>query len=120
MININDYPLIIIKCLAITVIVELLFALIIGIKDKKDLLDILLVNVATNPLSTTFLLYINMRYVNKYHIPSWIVLEIFVFLIEGLIYTKVLKYDKLNGFIVSFMLNISSIALGYVIDKYWI
>ena len=59
--SINSMPLITIKCLILTIIVELLVALILGIRDKKDIINVILVNIITNPVVvlTTVMLYMN-------------------------------------------------------------
>ena len=42
-------------------------------------------------------------------------MEIMVVIVEGFIYKKYLKYDKLNPFFVSLILNASSYFIGGVI-----
>lgn len=102
-------------CLFGTIAIELLIGFILRIKDKKDYANIILVNIITNPLLvsiSTLLLY---RYGLTIRNISVIIMEIMVVIVEGFIYKKYLKYDKLNPFFVSLILNASSYFIGGVI-----
>lgn len=101
-----------------TIIIELLVSLLLKIRDKKDLLNILLVNILTNPLVTSISLTINFFYGTKARLMSIVLLELFAFLTEALIYKKVLNYKKINPFFLSLILNISSYGSGLLI--YWL
>lgn len=98
-----------------TIIIELIFGLMLGIREKDDLLTILLVNILTNPLlvSITYLigLYCGMQKIVTY------ILEVLVIIIEGFIYKKLLYYKKRNPFIISLILNIMSYSIGLVINN---
>ena len=109
--NINFIVYMII-CLVLTIIIELLIALILKVKDKYDLLNILLVNILTNPLvvSTVNLVTIyygmNIGYIYLY------TLEFIVVLVEGFIYKKYLNYKRINSYALSLILNVSSYLIG--------
>ena len=107
-----------IRSLVITLIDEIFIAIILKIKDKKDLLNILLVNLLTNPLLNAIIIYINVFYSIKARNISLIFLEIFVVFIEGFIYKKVLKYKKINCYLLSLILNFSSYILGTIINNF--
>ena len=113
----NLYIKIILVCLVSTIIVELLVALFFKVRNKKDLLNIVLVNIMTNPLLVTLTVYINIIYGLKYRNVLIYPLEILVVLSEGLIYKKYLKYRKINPFILSFILNTCSYLMGLIINK---
>lgn len=106
-----------IKCLICTIIIEIVIGLIIGIKNKKDLLNILLVNILTNPLVVTIPIYVLVKYGYNYQIISLIILEVLTVIVEGYIYLKTLKYKKINPFIISLILNLSSYVIGEIINK---
>lgn len=74
-----------------------------------------LVNVLTNPLlvSTSYLVFIKYGAMPKKIYE--IIMEILIFLVEGIIYKKYLKYNKINGFWVSLILNLSSYFFGGVL-----
>lgn len=99
-----------------TLIVETVVAFIIGIRDKKDYINVILVNILTNPLVVSFSFAVNLLYGFKGRVISMIILEILAFFIEGLIYGKVLKYKKVNYFMVSLILNGTSYIIGYGIN----
>ena len=45
-----SFPLYMLACLGLTIIVEILVALIIKVRTKMDLINIVLVNIMTNPI----------------------------------------------------------------------
>lgn len=115
----DELPLIMIKCLLYTILIECIIGYIIGVRDKKDILNIILVNVITNPIVVSVPIYLMVKYNNidlRYKVL--LVLEILAFLVEGLIYSKVLKYKKINPFLISLILNIGSYFIGEVINKF--
>lgn len=112
----NDIPFIMIRCLLLTILIELAIALILGVRDKKDIINVILVNVITNPVvvMSQILLYLKFGY--KIEMIGIIVLEILVVPIEGLIYNKVLTYRKINPFLLSLVLNGASFLIGELIN----
>ena len=112
----NDLPIIMIKCLVITIIIEIVVALILKIRDKKDLLNIALVNIMTNPIVTSIPVYMNIRYSVNCRNITLLILEILTVLLEGLIYKKFLNFKRINPFILSLLLNCSSYFIGEIIN----
>lgn len=110
-------PKIMIISLSCTIIIELLFAyLFLRIKNKSDLLVVLLVNTMTNPLVVSISYIVN--YFLGLHARNIIlvILEILAFLIESLFYKKNLEYKKINPFMVSLILNFASYFIGCIIN----
>ena len=117
--GINNMPLTMAVCLSLTIIIEVLIALILGVRAKKDILNVVLVNVVTNPIVVTvpYLIYILFNYdIYKYSIY---ILEVLAFITEGLIYLKVLDYKKINPILLSAVLNLSSYGFGLLMDGVW-
>ena len=112
---INEMPIIMVKCLLITVIIEVIVGIILKVKEKKDFLNIILVNFMTNPIVVTFPVYINIRFGLLERNFAVLILEILTVIIEGTIYKKYLKYDKINPYIMSLILNLSSYIIGDII-----
>jgi len=109
---IQSLPQIMATCLIVTIISEIIVALIIGVREKKDLVNIVLVNIITNPLVVIIPIYCNFKYGLLGRNICLYTLEILTVLVEGFIYYKVLKYKKINGFLLSFILNLSSYLIG--------
>ena len=105
------------KCLICTIIIELTVALILKVRDKKDLLNIILVNVCTNPLVVTIPVFMLVKYSYRVYLISLATLEVLTVIFEGFIYFKVLKYKRINPFLLSLILNLSSYLIGEVINK---
>ena len=113
--RITDLPYIMIKCLILTIVIEVLIAFIIGYR-KKDLLNILLVNVLTNPIVSSVPVYFNVKYGILGRNICLLVLELIVLFIEGFIYKKYLSNKKINSYILSLILNFSSYFVGVIIN----
>ena len=116
----NDLPWMMVKCLLCTIVIEVIFGLIFRIRDKKDILNIVLVNVLTNPIVVSIPVFVMFRYGMQARYIVLIILELLTVLVEGFIYYKVLKYKKINPFVLSLLLNIASYLIGEVINKFWI
>lgn len=114
--NINELPLIMLICLSSTIVIELIMSLLLGIRSKKDILNVILVNIMTNPLVVSILMYITYNRLFNTTI-SIIILEILVILTEGFTYKKVLTFDKINPYVLSLILNISSYFIGELLNN---
>lgn len=114
---INLYLKVLIVCLLSTIIVEVIVSLFLKVRDKKDILNIILVNIMTNPLLVSITVYINIFYGLKYKNIIIYPLEILVVLVEGLVYKRYLKYKKINPYLLSLILNISSYLIGLFINR---
>ena len=115
---IEDLPFVMLRCLLITIIIEVITGLIIGIRDKKDILNIVLVNILTNPVVVSVPVLILLVWGPTARWISLAVLEILTVVVEGFIYFKVLKYRKINGFLVSLILNLASYGIGELLNRF--
>lgn len=102
------------SCLCITIIVELVIGFFCGVRKKKDILLIILVNIITNPM-VVFVVNLFKIFSPRYVIVILIVLEVSAFVIEGIIYKKYLKKDT-NPFFLSLVANFSSYLGGKLIS----
>ena len=114
--KISDLPLVMVRCLLLTILIEGIIAIIIGIRNKKDILNVILVNIVTNPIVVSLPFVFLITYGYKYYRISFYILEIVTLIVEGLIYYKVLNYKKINPFIISLILNGSSYLIGEIIN----
>jgi len=115
---IEELPFVMVKCLVITIVIELIIGLMIGIRDKKDLINIFLVNVMTNPVVVFVPVVVLLFYGTCARWISLAVLEILTVMVEGFVYYRFFKYQKLNGFLISLILNISSYGIGEVLNRF--
>ena len=114
--NINELPLIMLICLSSTIMIELIMSLLLGIRNKKDILNVILVNIMTNPLVVSILMYITYNRLFNTTITI-IILEIIVIITEVLTYKKVITFYKINPYVLSLILNISSYFIGRVLNN---
>ncbi len=115
--KINELPLIMIKCLVCTIIIEIVIAKILKVKSKKDFVNIVLVNIMTNPIVVSLPVYINIKYgVFQRNVVLYI-LEILVVIIEGFTYKKFLNYKRINAYLFSLILNTCSYFIGEILNK---
>lgn len=113
---INDLPKIMLECLVWTIGLEVLLAIILGIRKKKDIFNIMLVNILTNPLVVSISVAINIFYGLQARHISMIFLEIFAFFVEAKIYKNVIEYKKINPYLLSLLLNAFSFLVGLIIN----
>jgi len=115
---INEIPYYIARSLILTIIIEVSIAFLIGIRKKKDILNVILVNMITNPVVNIIPICLNV-YVSLYaRNISLIILEIIVLFLEGIIYKFVLEYKKINWLLISLILNAASFGIGEVLNYF--
>lgn len=114
----ENLPKIMIICLVCTIIIELSLSLILGVRKKKDIVNIVLVNLLTNPLVVVIPFIVYLKYGLFYRKIILIIFEVFTLISEGYIYKKYLKYKKINCYILSLILNCSSYFIGLIINKF--
>ena len=114
--RISQMPIVLVRSLVITLLVECLIAIILGYR-KRDLLNVFLVNVLTNPIVNSITIAVNYYLGIKYRNMALLILEIMAFLIEGFIYHKYLEKRKINGYVLSFILNSCSYLIGLIINQ---
>lgn len=115
---INEIPYYIARSLILTVLIEVALALIIGIRKRKDILNVILVNTITNPIVNIVPITLNV-YVSLFaRNVSLIVLEVLALFVEAIIYKFTLKYKKINWFLISLILNASSFGIGEILNYF--
>ena len=101
--------------LALTITLEAGFFLVVGKRDKKDLLLLLLVNVLTNPVVVlSFCLLVLYTDLNPY--IALIPLELFAVLTEGRYYKKYGRCFR-RPYLFSLAANIVSFGTGALIQR---
>ena len=113
---ISDLPKVMLISLTCTIIIEVGLAFVLKYRNK-DLLNVLLVNVLTNPLLNSVIVAVNVYYGLRVRNIVLYILEVLVVIIEGFIYQKYLDRKKINGYLLSLILNIASYGLGLLINK---
>lgn len=109
------YPLLMLRCLLETLIIELGIAMALGVR-KRDLGLVGLVNIFTNPLVTSFSFLVLLNFGRKYVFIAEAVLELAALLAEYFIYKKGMEYRKIKPFLLALILNISSLGIGEIIN----
>jgi uncharacterized protein YjeT (DUF2065 family) len=99
--------------LALTLLIEITIFLILKYRSYKFLMLFIITNIVTN-LSMNYLL--KFMPITRYDFSLY-GMEIFVFIIEGLIYILYLKEFK-KAMILSFIANFSSLFLGLFIMQF--
>ena len=98
--------------LALTLILESIFALIWGIKGRRDWLLLLLVNVITNPIVVTLHYCVSSRWIFV------LILEVSAVLAEWLAYRRWGKTTR-PAFLLSLCANCFSYFSGLLINLLW-
>lgn len=98
----------------VTVVVEEICLLLLKEKNKKAFLACLIMNIILNPILNHALISLtSLKYYFGYY-ETLIVLEVFVIAAEAIIYMFLTK-DVKKGIFYSIVLNLSSLAIGFVI-----
>lgn len=113
----NYLPIYLANALLMTVIIEAAVALIIGIRKPKDLLNVALVNIFTNPIVVFGIFITGYIFGNDIRLIATVFLELFAFLAEALIYRKTLSTKRINPFLVSLILNATSFFAGEILNR---
>jgi hypothetical protein len=103
-------------CLSLTIVIEVLVALLLKVRNKKDILNIVLVNILTNPLLVSLTNLISINYGLELAYISLFTFELLAVFVEGFIYKKYLEYDKINHYLLSAILNLISYLAGLLIN----
>lgn len=99
-------------CLSLTVIFELLAAFVLGVRKGRDFINVILVNVMTNPIVATVPLWVNLRFGPEQRHIVLACLEAFALLSEAFVYSKVLDFRKIRPLLFSLLLNLCSYTAG--------
>lgn len=117
MISIYTLPIGMIICLTLTVIIEIVLAIVFGLREKKDIINVILVNFITNPIVSTVPFFFNIFYGLYYRNIVLFILEILTVIIEGFVYNKYLSFKKINPYMLSLLLNVGSYFIGNIINS---
>ena len=100
--------------LLLTILIEVIVAILLGYKKRDEILLVILANIITNPALNYLLILNNYLRVFKYS-ALVILLEILVVLIEWQILYFALKKPRSKLFILSLAMNTASFLLGLLI-----
>lgn len=112
-----ELPRIMARCLICTVLTETAGAAALGIRDKTDFLNVVLVNIMTNPTVAALPVYMNIRYGLNARNIALAVLEVFAVLSEAAVYKRYLRYDRIRPLVLSAALNAVSYLAGVIINR---
>ena len=90
----NNLPFYMLRSLACTLVIEILFALILVVRKKGDILTVALVNFMTNPLVVSLGFISGFFFGTKVRIICTVFLELFAFASEGIAYRYALRYKN--------------------------
>ena len=107
---------ILIFSLLLTLVIEVPIAILLGVKDKEDIKDIIIINCITN-LSLNVIVYILYFFIDTNIVYYGLVpiFEVIIFIVEGILFKR-LKYKKINSYLLSLILNLTSYSIGLLIS----
>ena len=98
--------------LLLTILIEVLVALIFGYKRKKEILSVILVNLITQPVLNYFLLIGSYFSLVAVTIQFILLLEIIVILVEWQLLVYTLQREPKSLFVLSLVMNLASLTIG--------
>lgn len=104
-----------------TLLIEVPLAILLGVRNRKDIRLVFIVNCVTNPIVVTCYLLISECRIFGNLTPLFLngiilFLEILVVLSEGEAYRRFFTETKRNPFLLSFILNACSYGTGVILD----
>lgn len=103
--------------LVCTLIIENVGAYLLGVRNIKDFVNIVLVNILTNPLVVSISFSTNILAGVEFKNIVLLFLEIFAVIAEGYVYSKYLEHKKINGYLLSLILNFASYSIGFLLNS---
>jgi hypothetical protein len=98
--------------LLLTILIEVLVALIFGFRSKKEILSVILVNLITEPLLNYFLLINSLFSLVAVNIQFLLLLETIVILTEWRLLVYTLQRNSKRLLVLSLIMNLTSFAIG--------
>lgn len=98
--------------LLLTILIEVLVALIFGYKHKKEICSVILINLITQPVLNYFLLIDSYFSLVAVNIQFTLPLEIIIILVEWQLLVYTLKRESKSLFVLSLVMNLASFAIG--------
>ena len=114
----SELPFTMLRCLALTVLVESAAAFCLGVRSVRGQVVVLLCNVLTNPLVVSLNVLCTWVFGRVGYWCSLLCLEIAAFAAEAAVYRKNVPCSK-NPFVLSAVLNGSSFLLGLVWNQFF-
>ena len=109
-------PKVLAYCLCMTILLETAFALFAGIRGRKNLITVVLVQIITNPCVVLLMLWCG-THLRCHHAMYEIPIEFAVVVVEWLIYKKCLR-DLKRPFAFSLAANYFSYSFGIVMSYF--
>ncbi|MBO4697226.1 MAG: hypothetical protein J5643_08115 [Lachnospiraceae bacterium] len=102
--------------LFLTLIVEVPVAFLLGVRKSEDLETVVFTNAVSNPvLITVVFLLLRLNIILGTVNVVILLMEIIVVFAEGAVYRRFLRGGKINPFLLSFLANVCSFAVGAIL-----
>ena len=111
-----NHVYVILLALILTVLIELLVALLMGFRNKRDLECIALVNVITNPVFNYFLICYASIAKSRILDTYVFIIELIIVFVEYKLLKKVIKQNKSRILLLSILMNAASYFSGILIE----
>ncbi|MCR5465537.1 MAG: hypothetical protein K6F11_01665 [Lachnospiraceae bacterium] len=112
----SDYINLISFNLFLTLIIEVPVAFLLGVRKRKDVETVVFTNAVSNPaVVTVFWILLRCHIISGIWNIWVLLLEIAAVLGEGSVYRRFLPKGRLNPFLLSFLANLVSFAVGAVL-----
>lgn len=103
-------------CLCLTVLLELGLAALLGVRSRRDYVNLFLAQVITNPLAVVLAVLASAYLTRGGYIAAVFVLEVSAVIAEGLLYRRALEYRRISPLPFSLILNAFSFGAGALLN----
>lgn len=114
--TIEQLPLIMIRALTITIVIECLAAWILRVRNRHDLTVVVLVNLMTNPLVVSIGAAVLVFAGRDMLMPATLAMEALVVIVECMVYSKTID-TECNAFVLSLVCNAASYMIGEILNR---
>lgn len=102
--------------LFLTIVFETIIGFICGIRGKYNFLVLALINAITNPVIVYIINVVLIFCKINVAVIVTLILEVIVFLVEGRMFKRFLDYNKMNKYLLAFIINALSFSIGTIIN----
>ena len=114
--TIEQLPLIMLRALALTVIIECAAAWLLGVRNRHDQIIVMLANLATNPVVVSAGAAVMVFWGYDKLLPCTLVMEVIAVAVEAAIYRRNIS-TGISPVMLSIVCNLTSYLLGELFNR---
>lgn len=115
--TLEQLPLIMLRALLITLIIECAVAWILGVRTRDGQKVVFLANLMTNPVVVSMGAGVLLFLGRNMLFPITVIMEVIVVVVEGVVYRRYLETER-DPFVISLICNAVSFFTGELLNRF--